>query len=61
MEGRKEVCHAAGQPELACKVKSSALVTDFVLAEGTHQTRCLFRKDFSGMGVESYMNLDLVS
>ncbi len=30
-----------GQPELAYKGKSSALVTGFVLAEGTHQTRCL--------------------
>ncbi len=31
-----------GQPELAYKGKSSALVTGFVLAEGTHQTRYLF-------------------
>ncbi len=30
-----------GQPELAYKGKSSALVTGFVLAEGTHQTRYL--------------------
>ncbi len=31
-----------GQPEMAHKGKSSALVTGFVLAEGTHQTRYLF-------------------
>ena len=30
------------QPEVAYWVKRSALLTRFVLAEGTHQKRCLF-------------------
>ncbi len=39
---RKEVCHAHDSQNWLIRIKSSALVTDFVLAEGTHQTRCLF-------------------
>ncbi len=46
--GRKEgSVPCPGQPELAYKGKSSALVTGFVLAEGTHQTRCLFWQFYS--------------
>ncbi len=41
-EGRKEVCHARDSQNWLIRVKSSALVTGFVLAEGTHQTRYLF-------------------
>ncbi len=37
-EGRKEVCHARDSQNWLMRVKSSALVTGFVLAEGTHQT-----------------------
>ncbi len=40
--GRKEVCHARDSQNWLTRVKSSALVTGFVLAEGTHQTRWLF-------------------
>ncbi len=48
LEGRKEgSVPCPGQPELAYKGKSSALVTGFVLAEGTHQTRCLFWQFYS--------------
>ncbi len=38
LEGRKEVCHARDSQNWLVRVKSSALVTGFVLAEGTHQT-----------------------
>ncbi len=38
----KEVCHARDSQNWLIRVESSALVTGFVLAEGTHQTRCLF-------------------
>ncbi len=37
-EGRKEVCHARDSQNWLIRVKSSALVTGFVLAEGTYQT-----------------------
>ncbi len=39
-EGRE--CRARYSQNWLLRVKSSALVTGFVLAEGTHQTRCLF-------------------
>ncbi len=35
-------CRARYSQNWLLRVKSSALVTGFVLAEGTHQTRCLF-------------------
>ncbi len=47
LEGRKEVCHARDSQNWLIRVKSSALVTGFVLAEGTHQTRCLFGQFYS--------------
>ncbi len=35
----KEVCHARDSRNWLIRVKSSALVTGFVLAEGTHQMK----------------------
>ncbi len=37
-------CRARYSQNWLLRVKSSALVTGFVLAEGTHQTRYLFRR-----------------
>ncbi len=43
LEGREgRECRARYSQNWLLRVKSSALVTGFVLAEGTHQTRCLF-------------------
>ena len=41
-EGRKEGCRARYSQKWLIGVKRSALETRFVLAEGTHQSRCLF-------------------
>ncbi len=43
----KEVCHARDSQNWLLRVKSSALVTGFVLAEGTHQTRYVFGESYS--------------
>ena len=40
--GRKEGCRARYSQKWLIGVKGSALETRFVLAEGTHQSRCLF-------------------
>ncbi len=65
-EGRKESVPCPGQPELAYKGKSSAIVTGFVLAEkevchardiaeGTHQKKCLFGEFHS---IQYYISAD---
>ncbi len=51
--GRKgRECRARYSQKRLLRVKSSALVTGFVLAEGTHQTRCLF-------GEFQFRNIDI--
>ncbi len=45
-------CRARYSQKRLLRVKSSALVTGFVLAQGTHQTRCLF-------GEFQFRNIDI--